>query len=538
MEGYTFPKRGKVSYTNPNVRIKSSTKRPEDSKENKGRKFSLENMLQNAKKVKVDRVDPLLERLDKDGYIPSPFLDGIEEALTHKFSSFHRKLDENFTTKFGELYHNKRQEAFQKAQTLVTKNRSGFDSLVDLKGMSFMTPEEYIVYTDKPLENVYVAPSVEIKLPRACYSTYSYNMLESAMIYSNKMDGNVSLNEEFLRYKTTFSAEGKLMYVDELDELKYIYKNFWRLVRTNRKNWLPCLYQEDRKKAHAITLPSWTPSDGMTRDESTVLLAVEGVNLFTDVDTLYEWIVFYRQDSKKSYAIGECDNDLAVLFAIYLMDMGYSKEIIRERLSLELLSEVGNYLELEILGMTKTSDPEDDLEELLQFGFDLSSLGKATQGGTSNTQEETLEIITELAEPVSWANINFDSMNLEDEDSNPSISICDVESIHSDEENLPYDRNLHASNNEFEVWAGLVEREVDDDNDSVSSNDSVNTENMPDNKLNAIEELGIDLIDPSRDDTLQPSIRRIGLVWDPGGAPRPPPKRFNRLFGESKRDRV
>jgi hypothetical protein len=197
------------------------------------------------------------------------------------------------------------------------------------------------------------------------------------------------------------------------------------------------------------------------------------------------------------------------------------------------MEEVSNYLDMMILNLVPEDKPQDDDEDLL--AMEMLMGGKVDLQLEPATIDERLEtefVDVELTEAITWDNINFDDLrqDIDEEDSNPSISDVDEEQ-NLIEVNLPYERDLHASNNEFEVWAGQAEREEaptdyeDDDNESVTS------ENMPDNRLNPIEELGIDLIDPSRDNTLQPTQRRVGLVWDPGGS-RPLQRRFTRLAGK------
>jgi hypothetical protein len=243
--------------------------------------------------------------------------------------------------------------------------------------------------------------------------------------------------------------------------------------------------------------------------------------------------------SRKTYAIGECDNDLCVLFAIYLEDLGIPKEVIQERLTPSCMEEVGNALELSILGIP----PKDDESEGEKEERALLEAFRANNPLDQIRRRDEIEANQrETEERLIQCNVNFGNIDLEQfADMSESDSFrtrsekSDRDSVESWERNLPHLNNLHASNNEIEGLVYGFKRENTFEDEYARSEKSLESDNAPDNVLNEIEELGIDLVDPNRDTIYQPDLRKIGMIWDPGGGVRPIPKRFNRLRGKTSR---
>jgi len=502
------------------------------------KKFSLADMLKNAKKVEREVGKPIIDSLKDAGHIPGPFFDQLEEAVMNKVDSFSRKLDGAFTQEFSRKFEEIRQQAWKRAKD--SHRRDPFRiTYASLKGIAMMPPPDAILRSPERSSTYIAQGDLVVKLPKATMNWYNYNAYESSMIQSGLATGRVSTSVEMLEYQTEITVPECIQYIDELDELKYIYKAWWFLSRINRKNWIKAIYSDPTTKIIDYCLPRLSSPDGIQKGYDIVLFVIEGVDVYISVERLFDWIQWYRTPRKK-YAIGECDDEMCLHYAIYLEYMyGIPEEIIRERLTPELIKDIKFTMELLNLGPRPPvmDDEDDDEAEALRalgiFNLDFD-VAKAEEAAA---QAHT--VITRYM-PVNFSDGIIDLSQLDDgeEDSFQSDEdFFDRDNSFDESNNLPYDQNLHASNNEFEALYLEMSRNNPDkefDDDEVS----VNSENVPDNELTAIEELGIDLIDPSRDTIDQPTTRRIGLVWDPGGGNRTNTKRFNTSLLVNRERRV
>jgi hypothetical protein len=487
-------------------------------------------MLINAKKAEKVYGGPILEELENNGFIPSPFHDTIEEGIMNKVASFSRKLDEPFTREFGRQYHELRQKAWKKA--LQDHNSKKPLSYKFLQGAN-MCPRDDMYIWDKP-KNTYIESTLKIELVPGTVNSFKYNTFEASQVWSGLAKGACSLSEEWLSYKNTFEMDDMRVYIEELDELKYIYKGFWHLSRINRIDWLSTLYRDPERKMIDYNLPSWRSMDGMNHSDDTVVLSVEGIDLYISVEKLFEWICWYRLP-KKRYPIGGCEDNKCVAYALYLEDLGIPPEYIRQCFTLEVMKDVENFLEVSMFPMpSRNEEEEDESEAWLSLGYNFDSIETIEEANIRREaiEAETTEIFHKVN--INFGNIDLSQLELGEEDS--QISEEDRrERAREMEENMPYERDLHASNNEFEVWyEGLTREKIEEHQEWEGGSEA--SDDMPDNKLTPIEELGIDLIDPSRDSTMQPSLSRIGMVWNPGGGKRTVAKRYN-FLGKSGKSR-
>jgi hypothetical protein len=479
-------------------------------------------MLKNARKVDKEVGKPIVDSLKDKGHIPGPYLSQIEESVMAKVEAFNRKLDGPFTREFGRSFHEMRQKAWKRAADKERKNPFG-SIYPQLSGGNFAAPEEAIL-RDPMRSQTYIAQGgLNIKLPRAVMCWYDYNTYESSAIQSGLIPGRTSTSIEMLQYEVTASVPDARQYINELDELKYIYKGFWFLSRINKKNWIRILYSDPNSKIIDYNLSKVSCPDGLRRSDDTVLLVVEGTDIYTTVDELYDWITFYRSPRKK-YAIGECDSEMCVHYAIYLGYMyGIPKEVIQERLTVDLVEDVKSHMEVLHLGLTpRVEETNEDAEALRALGVDVSLMDFPT---IEDKAVEAHEAIYRTV-PVNFKDGIIDLSQLDDCETDSFVSSEDLSERQSEvwEEELPYDPEIHKSNNEFESFYLSHKRDAE----LVEDNESVNSDNVPDQELDPVEELGIDLIDPSRDTVDQPTLRRIGLIWNPGGGSRSIVRRFQR----------
>jgi hypothetical protein len=525
------PNRNEAIKLRPNVtfRPKPSNSDEADQAPRK-KKFTLDSMLKNARKVTQVHAKPIVESMKDNGHIPNSFLDDLEEAITNKVTSFSRKQDRPFTAEFGRKYSEIRQVAWKKAITQQYKEAPKI-SYAKLSGLAMVPPDSAIL-RDPMKSRTYVHPNKQICLPRPCLNWFTYNSYEASEIMSGLSPGRVSTSVEYLDYQTNFTISEGRFYIDELEELRYIYKGFWFLSRINRRNWIRVLYSDANTKIVDYELPRLMAPDGVRKAEDAILFNIEGLDVYTTPERLFSWIQHYRIP-RKVYAIGGSESDICVLYAIYLEYLyGIPEDIIKERLTIELIDDVKNNMELLNLGPRPKRDvdsEEDEDEEAMKAlgALDVSAIARAQIEATIQTAEYVTEFIS----------VNFkDGLDLSQLDDGRTDSEASSEFGGSEYQedidipgyDLPYDTDLHASNNEFEsIYLDLRRNDPEPEEDAQSIADSVHTENMPDNGWTPLEELGIDLIDPSRDATDQPAIRRIDLVWAPGGGSRLSTKRFN-----------
>jgi hypothetical protein len=486
-------------------------------------------MLKNARKVEKEVGKPILKSLEDAGHIPNPFLDQIEKSVLEKVDAFSRKLDGPFTREFGRKYHEVRAKAWEQAKRKERDNPFG-NVYTNVRGVNFALPEDAMMRHHERSLTHYPQGGIKINLVKPVMNWYNNNAYESSRIYSGLETGRVSTSVELLEYETTFQSDDGRVYNNELDELKYIYRAYWYLSGINRRTWIRTLYSDPETKILDFRTSQITPPDGLRRHDHTVLFVIEGTDVYVHVEDLYRWIQYYRIPRKK-YAIGECESELCVQYAIYLEYMyGIPEEIIQERLTVSLVEDVRSHMEMLNLAVSPSSkkkevDDEDDEYARRMLGVDTTfSFEKAERGAV-----EAAEAVWKMI-PVSFKDGIIDLSQLDDGETDSYISDDDYnaenEIEQKEEWNLPYDPNLHADSNEYEALFRGLKRKDEDNIDY--DNESVHSDDIPDKVLNPIEELGIDLIDPSRDTTDQPTIRRIGLAWDPGGGGRALPRRFVR----------
>jgi len=512
---YSTPRRssGRGDFSRKNVKfIKKGSS--EDESRHQKKKFSLNDMLANAKKVEKVLAEPLINSV-LENHIPSTYTDEIAEGINHKLTSFSRRLDRVFTEELGRSYSAYRQRAWEKAKK--DEDKLGIHIPMKLyKGLALCPPEEKVLF-DRP-KNTYMDFNVKIKIPNAYYREVSMNTIELSEAASGLRTGNVSQNERKVMYQTTVEVDQAVLYVDELDELKYIYTSFWYLTRGMERDWLKYLYSNKEMKAICVDTPKWIPYDGLVRDECQILFVIEGFDVWTTVEELYKWIQWYRTPGKK-YGIGECDHTETLLMALLLVDQNRDEKYIKENLTIdyfrntqiESAKEYGIYVEEEHIDYDSDGLPADWMPTLPQINEEEQ------EPQVEETQPPEIVSFIDFTED---GTINLELLDNGEEDDFSSGSESEREEG-TDHNNLPYDKNIHISNDEFESMMILQGREEEPAPENIHYESDADSDDMPDQELTPLEAIGIDLIDPSRDSTQIPSVRRIGLVWDPGGVPRP-----------------
>lgn len=481
-------------------------------------------MLKNAKKVIKEVADPLMAQIS-EGMIPNEFLDELTEGVEFKVTSFARKLDPVFTKEFSRDFSEFRQQSWKTAKEKYSREWWKLPSKY-LKGTIFV-PREDMVLWDTPSETYKNWGKKKISLPNPNIKSFDYNLIESARVVSGLQAGNVSYQEKVLNYNRVLETEDQIFFKDELDELKYIYRAFWHLGRCCSLNWLEVLYLKPGKKIIDYNLASWTPRDGYIYGESCALFSIEGTDLYIPVEDLYDWILHWRTPGKE-YAIGECDSAKALGYSL-LLEYGYGipRGMIRERITLsdfeKIEWEILDYLNIhpEINQENKDDDglPEEWKNMMQTFRQEGINVRLPEEPREEAYEERIIPVDIDLRN----INLDFDTGSID----SFSDSSSEMEEENSSEVVLPYHPNLHASGNEYESMYLALDRQDPEENINEDALSDI-SENMADEVLDPIEALGIDLIDPSRDTTYQPNLRRIGLVWDPGGGTRNISLRYRR----------
>jgi len=519
----------------PNVVLRKREDTGQGGQRPDKKRLNLSDMLKNAKKVTDQFVKPIMTESFAD-HISNPFLDEIEEGLINKYAAFQRRNDPIFNEEFGRYYHSFRQHAYKAACKRMDKSPLN-DSVPtrELKGVCF-APRDEFVYWEKEPDKTYIAENVRISLPSPIVRLFEYNQYEASRIYSGLDGGNVSTEEVWLKYNTSLTVPEARIYIEELDELKYIYKNFWYMVKYNRNEWLRSLYLRPDSKCTFNYTSKFTFERDMLRADNEVPFCVEGHLFFITVEELYSWIEYYRKPGK-SYGIGECESQETLAYALLLNKVyGIREDFVKSRITPDEVKTVlaGIAAELDIFVPPSRNEEEDDDDEdariLALMKGNISGLEKARLA-----EQEFEEKIVTLKTKINFGNI--DLSQFEDWDDDDSFVDSDDERererIPLVEEDLPYEFGLHTSNEEYESLVSMGILEPQDDN--VSEISDADSDTMGEQRLTPLEALGIDLIDPSRDKSRQPQVRRVGLVWDPGGGSRPIRLRAAALTRNSRR---
>jgi hypothetical protein len=468
-------------------------------------------MLRNSKQVISEVVDPLMEDMTHD-HIQNEFLEQLREGVESKFTSFARKLDTAFTREFSRHMDSFRHSAWEQAQSKVAKGRT---SAKQLKGTKFAPKKDLVLY-DIPART-YLEWDLEISLINPYVNTYSFNAYEASASLSGLIGGNPSYQQERMEYTRKLSKKFTRVYIDELDELKYIYRGFWYLTRSCSQSWLEALYREPDKKIIDYNYPSFTDRSGLLYSDDMVLTSCEGVDTYVSVEELYSWIEYYRIPGKR-YAIGETEHPDIVTYCIYLKEVfGIPEDLIKERITPDDI----NLIQAEARWMIGLPPPKaSDKEDEVPVEWNLERLL-----GPHELPQDSYDEVEAEGVDYDYSGLDIERIGkmLDEEDSFPDPE--DLEERNSNIDiDLPYNQDLHLSNNEFES----IYQRPDEGQDKATLEIYDEDEEYPDNVLNPLEELGIDLIDPSRDNMDQPSMRRIQLTWDPGGGIRPLTRRFLR----------
>jgi hypothetical protein len=495
--------------------ILNSRKATSSGKRIKGAgKFTLKAMSENAKIIGKTYVDPIIDSLMDDGFIPGQKFDNLMEGIESKYLSFHRKLDNIFESAYGQAYHDFRQKEWKKILKLnIDDSDEGHILRCNtLRGADFAIPKELVLLSDKnPKDGCYTKYAV--KLIPGQYRAIEYSDYDYARMSANLIPGKVSQFEDELKYNLTYEHDWHISHKTELEELKYIYRAFWEVSNMSRRNWLGSLLQYHDRFVLDYRTNTYISPDGLRRDRDVVLFCVEGYTIEKTVEELYDWITNYRIPGKK-YRIGEAESDIQVLYGMLLVELGADEFHVKRDLTHEMieseLTEIRQTLEPWRFRQKPEEDSDwlpDEWKKPVNLGFEVVP------------QSEEVK----LTEHVS--SFNFDSIAEQlamQDDSDSYDSEEDMReraALFNDEDELPYPAHLHASSDEY---VSLFERNNEQNYGTSEPGDprdfyetmSNGSENIADQELTALENLGIDLVDNS-DRTFidNPTRRRVELVW-------------------------
>jgi len=439
--------------TNKNVKFSHSKGDFPKSKDKGKNAFSLDSMIRNAKVVEKVIIKPFEQNLLDQGMIPGRYFEEYMAGVESKIESFQRWRDPEFERQYGQLYHNFRQDAWKKA---LKKERTPLSGLRQIKGTGFAPPQELILMSDPFPDGTFVTPKYSVKLLPGRFREIDILPYELAQIASGLLPGKVSMFGSELDYKRTFECEWKCRYVDELQELKHIYKSFWYLTTSCRKNWIGALSSISNDRVILdYNQARYVLPDGQVLTDDYVLFDIEGHEVWTTVENVYKWICWSRLEGKE-YSIGEPESNEQVLYALLLEWRGVEEERIKSELTLDYVLQqleitvgVLNELNNRDYFSGKPEDPED--EEGIPDEWRL--LIKNIRRDETPEEIPSLEETYPNNEPIEWirTSIDLEAMAME-EDSEDDFSSSESE---EEEETikvrpkLPYNKNLHLTNEEF-----------------------------------------------------------------------------------------
>jgi len=272
-------------------------------------------------------------------------------------------------------------------------------------------------------------------------------------------------------------------------------------------------------------LPEYRYPDHGTRDLDLILFVIDGVECYVSLEHLVEELGDLRIPGKE-YPIGGCEDVTTLMYRILFFTLGWKKETVREIVTIPEIAAIG-------IKIGAREDPSFLNDGSTESSDGLPEEWKEMMKGIVSMEAAKVE--PEVAEykevEINLFDIDLSKFEDSDDDSVQSSTYDDYKNNSESEEDLPYDRNLHTTNDEFISLYEDASRPEQEESEEFPDNESVTSENMPDNVLDPIEELAVDLIDPSRDNTNNPELRKISIVWDPGGKPRPAVSRVRRLAG-------
>jgi len=311
---------------------------------------SIAEAIQGAKQVDKVFIQPYIAKLESEGLDSSGkhFADHIE-AAKNKFMSFERsnepKLEHSLNLEVARL----RQAAYAKSKKRSKRTLNPFEPYISGTRYSFQG-EVLLSSLREDIYGTYICEKPRIKLPPARYSVRQRTTLENVYFESHMLEGPVSHRGAELDYEREFSSdEPHLIYIDELRELKHIYKFFWWGARRCSKHWLTALYDVENlyERVHSVGTAPFRPYDGEHR-EDTVLFEIDFEEIEVSVDKLYQWILEYRVPGKE-YAIGDCEDFKLVLYSLLLTERHHRDPVaVAEGLKAGMLEEafesIGNLL--------------------------------------------------------------------------------------------------------------------------------------------------------------------------------------------------
>jgi hypothetical protein len=376
-----------------------------------------------------------------------------------------------------------------------------------------MVRDEWVTW-DTP-SNTRIVVDHKVALPQCIISSEEYDTIGASEVFSGLRQGNYDPYKDDIDYDRTITVPVARVYNSELEELKYLFNCFHFVSRVCRKKWLSIAYHREEKLISSVPTLRYRDPIGFSLRDHPVILSVEGTRLYLSVEEYFQWIERYRLPGV-SYVTGDCDNQQSMLYSIYLEKVyGLSPDVIMQYAGPDVYDEVMINLSYE-----RQSKKDFDTSELTAEDAELLTMFKV-----GPLPEETARALPE------YSGGYFDDLetvleNMEDEDSEESHSDFsdDFASVASED---TIDRIQRESTTEVleEVEEPLPE------SDSEAS--SIASDNISPCPLNEKESLSLDFDDETWDKSDPAFLRRMRLVWNPGGSSRTSPSLARRKTRET-----
>jgi len=520
-------------------------------------------MLMNAKKVEKKHTNRFASDLLDDGFIPGQALDEYLDGVDSKFKAFSRKQEEEFVSSFGEKYSQYRQQCYKRWRKIDPEeyNDTHFPGWASLRGNNIGFDERwFLMGVTKNMEMVY---EKNIHLPMLNYRELAMTQYQELLAFSGKLPFKPDfIRDGSLDYINTHSLKWAWVYTDELDELKHIYEQWWHSNQC-RQLWLRSMYNMEMKHSKKILDRSsdiYVLPDGLRRPTyNTVVAQYNGTMYVTTVDELYEWICWSRLhvEEPKDWAIGEVGNALLFTYGFWTYLAGGSKIAIMnsmtEDMVLQILSEVmtdaSEWISKQQQALWETGSVSDDgsslpswldrirsqkifpdrlFDELhfyedglfesdyepawtkrrvdLKVRFNLADLENAEDSGMSSSEESAVSrVSSDIFGIHQQEELPYEPGTFEDDVGDEYVIDDDEVASDADNSHQVYDEGFAGEN----TWDGpgpSIDHASDVDADDLE----------PPRQLTAVEELGIDLVDPRVYTTpVNTTLGKVAQVWRP-----------------------
>jgi len=481
-------------------------------------KLSFASALANAKKVISNRVDPIMDNLEEQGVIPTFKSDELRNVIESKMLSFNRKNDNEWMPGFDKAYSQFRTDCWKKA--VKKESLDDIPKVFEVSGRANAIPDCLIVEDDSYMRLMPI--DVDIRLPGHIYSSVNKSLLEEVLIKSNIIKGTKMDNRDILPGPCNADAN---VFVpdDEREILRYLYSHFLQACRISKGNWVKALLEiMTYKGIYSIRSKPLLLYDNREIPKGCVPFEIEGYVITPTIDEVVDCIESCRDD-EKTYHIGEVES-LTVFYYKLLLHKEFGVEM-------ENMTQMRESHITESESAPETLPTKDKWDKLPPFPILrlIARLDEEEWDLVKNTQDLYPPHAHECAMAIDSMGA-FDKHSLRlllppEEREKAVLDLLEEEKeLTENLKNLRVSIGLPAEKTHvggLEIIRNLDSQSEDGSFDGFDFDEfaSLETEEpIPDNILPEVDRQGVDLQDPAdRSQAIPGDLRRLAIVWDPGG---------------------